>query len=222
MDSQGKGSAEQRISRGPLRDAGISQNTHSVNCRWQGQIRGPQADLTSEEVGLQYPAPKTKFSREMMDCSGPMSGPPLPSQEPLPGRVKLQRTEVKKERQEVKKVMVPNSAPLRGIAGAHGAGHFEEVHPLVGSVLDIWGCCDDKGIRRWHTSRNYAKKHLPEMPLAGQLGRLRQSSRPHHPEQQKDGHLAGAEGQPCTHCSSVPSPGVCALLSLCLLFGGRT
>lgn len=46
-------------------------------------------DLTSEEAGLQYPAPKTRFSRERLDCSGPVSGPPLPSQEPLPGRVKL-------------------------------------------------------------------------------------------------------------------------------------
>lgn len=48
-----------------------------------------RADLTSEEVGLQYPAPKTRFSRERLDWSGPKSGPPLPSQGPLPGRVKL-------------------------------------------------------------------------------------------------------------------------------------
>lgn len=52
-------------------------------------------DITSEEVGLQYPAPKTRFSRERLDCSGPVSGPPLPSQGPLPGRVKLKRRESK-------------------------------------------------------------------------------------------------------------------------------
>lgn len=46
--------------------------------------------VTSEEVGLQYPAPKTRFSRERPDCSGPASTPPLPSHGPLPGRVKLE------------------------------------------------------------------------------------------------------------------------------------
>lgn len=55
-------------------------------------ITAPSAHITSEEVGLQYPAPKTKFSREIMGCSGPVSGPPFPNQEPLPGRAKLERS----------------------------------------------------------------------------------------------------------------------------------
>lgn len=65
------------------------RDTHHA-CRTEGGLEATsRVDLTSEEVGLQYPAPKTRFSRERLDGSGPVSGPPLPSQEPLPGRVKL-------------------------------------------------------------------------------------------------------------------------------------
>lgn len=59
---------------------------------------------------MQYPAPKTRFSRERLDCSGPVSETPFPSQEPLPGRVKLDRREVKKEK-NVEKVLIPPRHP---------------------------------------------------------------------------------------------------------------
>ena len=49
--------------------------------------------------GSRLAAPKTRFSRERLDCSGPASGPPLPSQDPLPGRVKLKGGGLKREKQ---------------------------------------------------------------------------------------------------------------------------
>ena len=65
------------------------RDTHHPCGTGGGLGAASRADLTSEEAGLQYPAPKTRFSSERVGCSVPGSGPPLPSQEPLPGRVKL-------------------------------------------------------------------------------------------------------------------------------------
>lgn len=72
------------------RSRDLRGRTRPANSACGCRGRRPHADVTSEEVGLQYPAPKTRFSRERPDCSGPASTPPLPSHEPLPGRVKLE------------------------------------------------------------------------------------------------------------------------------------
>lgn len=79
------------------------RDTHHAYKTEGGLEATSRVDLTSEEVGLQYPAPKTRFSRERLDCSGPVSGPPLPSQEPLPGRVKLKGRGIEEEKNSVKK-----------------------------------------------------------------------------------------------------------------------
>lgn len=93
-----------------LKEEGNSQDIFFQSQNRGSGVMAPSAHVTSEEVGLQYPAPKTKFSREITGCSGPVSGPPFPNQEPLPGRVKLERRG--RGKQEVSKL---SSAP-RGAA----------------------------------------------------------------------------------------------------------
>lgn len=75
----------------------------------------PHSHITSEEVGLQYPAPKTKFSKEIMGCSGPVSRPPFPNQEPLPGRVKLEGSRREKQETSYHGLTKP---PVRGVGTA--------------------------------------------------------------------------------------------------------
>lgn len=135
----------------------MTSDSHGTPTPSKAELAGHGApapwDATSEEVGLQYPAPKTRFSRERLDGSDPASGPPLPSQEPLPGRVKLERREGKREELNVQSDGLTESAPW-------GAGGADKSDPVAGVVpVGLWA--SGTAIRGVHGGRRHCHVSPP-------------------------------------------------------------